>query len=55
MIGISKLQNLDLATQPKTLFEVILNQEEQLSIHPKGKPFSAGWRLAGEAGNKGSV
>jgi len=54
MIGISKLQHLNRATQPKTLFEVILNQEEQYLFIPSASP-SPDWRLAGEAGNKGSV
>ena len=40
------------ATQPNKLFEVILNHEEQYTIHLKGKPVPAGWRLAGKAGDK---
>ena len=52
MIGISKLQHLNEATQPKTSYEVILNHEEQYTIHRKGKPVPAGWRLAGKAGDK---
>ena len=46
------MQNLNEATQPKTLFEVILNHEEQYTIHRKGKPVPTGWRLAGKAGDK---
>jgi MbtH protein len=49
---VSKLEHPNEATQPKTLFEVILNHEEQYTIHPKGKPVPAGWRLAGKAGDK---
>ena len=44
--------HLNEGTQPKTLFEVILNHEEQCTIHRKGKPVPAGWRLAGKAGDK---
>jgi MbtH protein len=46
------LQHLNEAAEPKTLFEVILNHEEQYTIHRKGKPVPRGWRLAGKAGDK---
>jgi MbtH protein len=49
---VSKLQHLNEATEPKTLFEVILNHEEQYTIHRKGKPVPKGWRLAGKSGDK---
>ena len=46
------MRNHDEVTQRKTLFEVILNHEEQYTIHRKGKPIPAGWRLTGKAGDK---
>ena len=46
------MQHLNEAMQSKKLFEVILNHEEQYTIHPKGKAIPAGWRLAGKAGEK---
>jgi MbtH protein len=46
------LHHLNKATQPKTLFEVIVNHEEQYTIHPKGKLVPLGWRLAGKVGEK---
>jgi MbtH protein len=46
------MEHLDEATQPKTLFEVIVNHEEQYTIHRKGKPVPLGWRLAGKVGDK---
>jgi MbtH protein len=50
--GISKLQDLNEATRPKTLLVAVLNHEEQCTIHRKGKPVPAGWRVTGKAGEK---
>ena len=46
------MQQIIEATQRKTLFEVIVNHEEQYTIHRKGKPVPAGWRLVGKTGDK---
>ena len=39
-------------TEDRTVYKVVLNQEEQYSIWPANKPNPAGWRDAGKTGQK---
>lgn len=37
---------------PKTVYQVVLNDEEQYSIWPSGREIPLGWREAGKSGTK---
>jgi MbtH protein len=37
-----------------TLYQVVLNHEEQYSIWPTDQPIPAGWRAEGKSGDKAS-
>jgi MbtH protein len=39
-------------TQTDKLFIVLMNDEEQYSLWPKGKTIPAGWRFVGKEGNQ---
>jgi MbtH protein len=39
-------------SEDQTIYEVVVNIEEQYSIWPSYKPVPAGWRLAGKSGLK---
>lgn len=38
-----------------TIYEVVVNHEEQYSIWPQGKEVPAGWRTVGRSGRKEEV
>lgn len=40
------------ATEEKTIYKVVLNDEEQYSIWPAGKSNALGWKDAGKVGPK---
>ncbi len=39
-------------TEDKTIYDVVVNDEEQYSIWPSHKEIPAGWRAAGKTGSK---
>jgi MbtH protein len=45
---------MDHESEPRELYTVVVNHEEQYSIWPAGKPLPAGWREAGHSGEKQS-
>ena len=38
--------------EDKTIFQVVMNREEQYSIWPQGKEIPAGWQAVGKQGTK---